>query len=70
MKEQLELILRQGLEEISSAARRDELENARVKYLGKKGELTAVLKMSWPTKSGPSWRPPSNRPRNGCMRPP
>ena len=45
MKEQLELILRQGLEEISSAARRDELENARVKYLGKKGELTAVLKM-------------------------
>ncbi len=45
MKEQLELILRQGLEEISSAARKDELENARVKYLGKKGELTAVLKM-------------------------
>ena len=45
MKEQLELILRQGLEEISSAARRDELENARVKYLGKKGDLTAVLKM-------------------------
>jgi len=45
MKEQLELILKQGLEEITSAGSKDALEAARIKYLGKKGELTAVLKM-------------------------
>ena len=45
MKEQLELILKQGLEEITSASCKDALEAARIKYLGKKGELTAVLKM-------------------------
>ena len=45
MKAQLEAILGQGLAEITSAASKDALEAARIKYLGKKGELTAVLKM-------------------------
>lgn len=44
MKEQLELILKQGLEEISSATVKDELENARIKFLGKKGALTQILR--------------------------
>ena len=45
MKAQLEAILGQGLTEITAAATKDALEAARIKYLGKKGELTAVLKM-------------------------
>ncbi len=44
MKEQLKNILAQALEVIGNANSRDELENARVKYLGKKGELTAILR--------------------------
>ena len=44
MKEQLKNILAQALEVINGASSRDELENARVKYLGKKGELTAILR--------------------------
>ena len=44
MKEQLELILKNGLAEIQAAVSRDELEKARVKYLGKKGELTLILR--------------------------
>ena len=42
MRERLELILKQGLEEISSATVKEELENARIKYLGKKGGLTQI----------------------------
>ena len=44
MKEQLKNILAQALEVINAATIREELENARVKYLGKKGELTAILR--------------------------
>ncbi|MEA4920246.1 MAG: phenylalanine--tRNA ligase subunit alpha [Clostridiaceae bacterium] len=44
MKEQLELILKRGLDEITSSSVRDELENVRIKYLGKKGELTQILR--------------------------
>ena len=45
MKEQLEAIRKAALESIAATAEESELEALRVKYLGKKGELTAVLKM-------------------------
>ena len=44
MKQQLETIRRGALEAISAVQGRADLEALRVKYLGKKGELTAVLK--------------------------
>ena len=44
MKEQLEAIRAQALEAIASTGSAAELDALRVKYLGKKGELTAVLK--------------------------
>ena len=44
MKEQLEAIRAQALEVVAAAAASAELESVRVRYLGKKGELTAVLK--------------------------
>lgn len=44
MKEQLEQISHCAEREIVSAGTLTELDNVRVKYLGKKGELTAVLK--------------------------
>ena len=44
MKEQLESIRRGALEAIGGAQEPSGLEALRVKYLGKKGELTAVLK--------------------------
>ena len=44
MKEQLEAIRQGALEAITSAQEVAGLEALRVKYLGKKGELTAVLK--------------------------
>ncbi|MCI2056084.1 MAG: phenylalanine--tRNA ligase subunit alpha [Oscillibacter sp.] len=44
MKEQLEAIRKSALESINSTEAGAELESLRVKYLGKKGELTAVLK--------------------------
>ena len=44
MKEQLEAIRKSALESIGSTKAGAELEALRVKYLGKKGELTAVLK--------------------------
>lgn len=44
MKEQLENIRQQAQEELSAASSKQELEALRVKYLGKKGELTAILK--------------------------
>ena len=71
MKEQLEAIRKGALEAIAAAQETAGLEALRVKYLGKKGELTAVLKQmgacppscgpswaSWPTTSGPAWKPP------------
>ena len=44
MKQQLELIRKSALEAIEATTVSEELEALRVKYLGKKGELTAVLK--------------------------
>jgi phenylalanyl-tRNA synthetase alpha chain len=44
MQEKLESIKNSALEEISKAANGSELENIRVKYLGKKGELTTILR--------------------------
>ena len=44
MKEQLEIIRRKALAAMDEAADSQALEALRVKYLGKKGELTAVLK--------------------------
>ena len=44
MKQQLEAIRAAALEAIAATANSSELEALRVKYLGKKGELTAVLK--------------------------
>ena len=44
MKEQLEIIRREALAAMDEAADSQALEALRVKYLGKKGELTAVLK--------------------------
>ncbi len=44
MKEMLESIAREAKAALELAGTKQELENIRVKYLGKKGELTAVLK--------------------------
>ena len=44
MKEQLEAIRKGALEAIAGTQAAADLEALRVKYLGKKGELTAVLK--------------------------
>ena len=45
MKQQLEQIKTAALEAIAAAQNSADCENVRVKYLGKKGELTAILKM-------------------------
>ena len=45
MKETLETIRREALAALDGAGNAQELDALRVKYLGKKGELTAVLKM-------------------------
>lgn len=44
MKEQLEKIRREALEQINASDALDKLNDVRVKFLGKKGELTSVLK--------------------------
>ena len=44
MKEQLEKIKQEALAALTATKESAELEALRVKYLGKKGELTAVLK--------------------------
>lgn len=44
MREKLEGIKLNALEELKSVSSRTELENLRVKYLGKKGELTQILR--------------------------
>ena len=44
MKQQLEAIRKAALDAISDAGKTEDLEALRVRYLGKKGELTAVLK--------------------------
>ncbi len=45
MKEQLELIKKQAIEALDAADSPAALDEIRVRYLGKKGELTAVLKL-------------------------
>ena len=45
MKQQLELIRQQAMVDLENATSPAQLEELRVKILGKKGELTAVLKM-------------------------
>lgn len=44
MKDQLEALQREALDSITSAAALEELEAARVKYLGRKGALTEILR--------------------------
>ena len=44
MKEQLELLRKKAEDELKAAKDRQDLENLRIQYLGKKGELTAILK--------------------------
>jgi phenylalanyl-tRNA synthetase alpha chain len=44
MKEKLEAIKESALKELKEAASKIDLENIRVKYLGKKGELTQILR--------------------------
>ena len=45
MKQQLEQIRTAAMKALEQAASPEELEALRVQFLGKKGELTAVLKM-------------------------
>lgn len=44
MKEKLQLIKENAISELKSIMDKGELENIRVKYLGKKGELTQILR--------------------------
>ena len=44
MKDKLEALLNEGLSELAKATTEDGLQELRVKYLGKKGELTGVMK--------------------------
>ena len=44
MKEKLQQIKNTALEELNKISNKAELENIRVKYLGKKGELTQILR--------------------------
>lgn len=44
MKEKLELLRAKAAEELEKITKSEELESFRVRYLGKKGELTGILK--------------------------
>src|SRR5689334_20090934 len=44
MREKLEALLAAAIEELGQIATEDALQELRVKYLGKKGELTSVMK--------------------------
>ena len=44
MKEEIENLKKQALEEIANSKNSKELNDLRVKYLGKKGELTGLLR--------------------------
>ena len=44
MKEKLEDLLRRAVAELAGLASEEELQELRVRYLGKKGELTAIMK--------------------------
>ena len=60
MKEQLEAIAKKAFEELAQSQDLKALDAVRVKYLGKKGELTAVLK-------GMKDVAPEDRPKVGQM---
>lgn len=60
MKERLEQIEREAADMLSGPVTRKELEDARLRFLGKKGELTAVLR-------GMSSLPPEDRPAIGLL---
>ena len=60
MKEQIAKIKEDALKEIENSTVLQELENVRVKYLGKKGELTALLK-------GMKDLTPEERPQIGAL---
>ena len=65
MKAQLEQIRRAAKEALASFDSAEQLEKARIQYLGKKGELTAILKQmgklsaNWQTKFARTLRTPS-----------
>ena len=44
MKEKLDDLLRKALDELAASSSEDALQEIRVRYLGKKGELTAIMK--------------------------
>ena len=60
MKEQIEIIKQKSISEIANAQDLKELNELRVKYLGKKGELTAILK-------GMGTLSPEERPKMGSI---
>lgn len=60
MNEKLQLIQEEALKQIEQAGKPEELNAVRIKYLGKKGELTAVLK-------GMKNVAPEERPKVGAM---
>ncbi len=60
MKEQIENLKNQALEEIAKAENSKELNDLRVKYLGKKGELTSILR-------GMGELSPEERPKMGAL---
>ena len=60
MKEQIENLKNQALEEIAKSESSKELNDLRVKYLGKKGELTSILR-------GMGELSPEERPKMGAL---
>lgn len=60
MKEQIESLKKQALEEIAKSENSKELNDLRVKYLGKKGELTSILR-------GMGELSPEERPKMGAL---
>ena len=47
MKEQIEQIKENSINEIENAKDLKQLQDLKVKYLGKKGELTSSIKKQW-----------------------
>ena len=60
MKEEIESLKKQALEEIAKSENSKELNDLRVKYLGKKGELTSILR-------GMGELSPEERPKMGAL---
>ena len=61
MKEKLEQIKAEALRQIEASDALDKLNDIRVAYLGKKGELTSVLKSMKDVS-------PEDRPKVGCRK--